>query len=125
MRKGIILTTGFGMGCLVGALVLSPYLIPLILGPGYEPSIRIMQVFGLMYPFAAFNHAIRGYVLLPLRQDSQILKATVVEAASNLTVLFLLVSNYQGAGVAAARVLGEIVTSAIPLVVVVGAESLD
>ena len=82
MRKGTVLTTGFGMGCLVGALVLSPYLIPLILGPGYEPSMRIMQIFGLMYPFAAFNHAIRSYVLLPLRQDSQILKATVVGAAS-------------------------------------------
>ena len=119
MRKGTVLTTGFGMGCLVGALVLSPYLIPLILGPGYEPSMRIMQIFGLMYPFAAFNHAIRSYVLLPLRQDSQILKATVVGAASSLIVTFLLADNYQGAGVAAARVLGELVTSAILLVVVV------
>jgi O-antigen/teichoic acid export membrane protein len=97
MRKGTILTTGFGMGCLVGALVLSPYLIPLILGPGYEPSIHIMQIFRLMYPLRRTQLAIRSYVLLPLRQDSQILKATVVGAASSLIVIFLLAGNYQGA----------------------------
>jgi O-antigen/teichoic acid export membrane protein len=123
MRKGCLAMEGFGFVLLFGALVLSPYLIPLILGPGFAESVPIMQMLGLMYPFAAFTQVVCGYVLIPLRQDTLVTTVTLLSAACSLIGILLLVRDFGGLGVAGARVMGYLV-AAVMLVVILTRQGL-
>jgi PST family polysaccharide transporter len=117
MRKGCLAMEGFGFVLLFGALVLSPYLIPLILGPGFAASVPIMQMLGLMFPFAAFTQVVCGYVLIPLRQDALVTKVSLLSAAFSLVGILLLVHDFGGLGVAGARVMGYVMAAAMLVVV--------
>ena len=71
MRKSFVFTVYFGVAACLGALMLSPYLIPVIYGRGFDSSIRIMQILGLMFPFAAFSQVVKlGVLFLCVRTSS-------------------------------------------------------
>jgi O-antigen/teichoic acid export membrane protein len=105
MRKGCLATEGFGFVLLFGALVLSPYLIPLILGLGFVESVPIMQMLGLIYPFAALIQVVFGFALIPLRQDTLVRKVTLPSAACRPVGILLFVRDFGGLGVAGTRVI--------------------
>jgi PST family polysaccharide transporter len=111
MRKGLAAMGAFGIVACFGAITLSPYLIPIIFGPGFDGSIPIMQLHGLMFPFAALGQVICMYVLIPLREDKRVMKITASGAACSLIVMLLLVRDFSGLGVAGARVVGAVVTT--------------
>jgi PST family polysaccharide transporter len=111
MRKGLAVIGTFGIAAFLGALTLSPYLIPIIFGPGFDNSIPIMQLFGLMFPFAALGQVVCMYILIPLREDRLVTKITAVGAVCSLLAMLLLVRDFNGLGVAGARVIGAVVTA--------------
>ncbi|SMF93350.1 polysaccharide transporter, PST family [Methylomagnum ishizawai] len=113
MRNGILFMLGFGGLALLAAVGLSAWIIPLILGPGFEQTILIMQIFGFMFPFAAFNQAVSSYVLIPLRKDAYIIKATAVCAVSSIATVLAsaLFGEVGGSTMAGARVVAEVVTT--------------
>ena len=111
MRKGLAGMGAFGIAACVGALTLSPYLIPIIFGPGFDGSIPIMQLHGLMFPFAALGQVVCMYVLIPLREDRLVMKITAGGAVCSLIAMLLLVRDFSGLGVAGARVVGAVVTT--------------
>jgi PST family polysaccharide transporter len=113
MRKGFAVMGTFGIAAFFGALTLSPYLIPIIFGPGFESSIPIMQLFGLMFPFAALGQVVCMYILIPLRKDRIVTKIAIVGAVCSLVAMLLLVRDFSGLGVAAARVIGAFVTTVL------------
>jgi O-antigen/teichoic acid export membrane protein len=124
MRKALWFMGAFGVAGCVGALVLAPHLIPLILGPRFEPSVRIMLVLAFIYPFAAFNQVVCMYVLIPLNEDKLLATATLAGAACSLTAMLLLAGGFGGVGVAAARVLGEAVTAGTLIVILARRQGL-
>lgn len=111
MRKGLVAMGGFGMAAFIGAFTLSPYLIPIIFGPGFDNSIPIMQLLGLMFPFAAFSQVVCMYVLIPLRKDRMVTKISAVGALCSLIAMLLLVRDFGGLGIAGARVIGAVITT--------------
>lgn len=119
MRKSFVFTAYFGVAACLGALMLSPYLIPVIFGRGFDSSIRIMQLLGLMFPFAAFSQVVKLGVLFPLRQDKLLAISTMAGAMFNVLAILLLAAEFGALGAAAARVLGEIVTATVLLVILV------
>ncbi len=119
MRKSFVFTEYFGVAACLGAFMLSPYLIPLLFGRGFDSSIRIMQILGFMFPFAAFSHVVRSYVLFPLRQDKLLAMSTIAGTIFSILAILLLAAEFGALGAAVARVLGEIVTATILLVILV------
>jgi len=119
MRKSFVFMAYFGVAACLGALMLSPYLIPVIFGRGFDSSIRIMQILGLMFPFAAFSQVVRSYVLFPLHQDKLLAMSMMAGAMFSVLAILLLAAAFGALGVAVARVLGEIVTATILLVILV------
>jgi len=111
MRKGLAVMGAFGIVAFFGALTLSPYLIPIIFGPGFDNSIPIMQLLGFMFPFAAVGQVACMYILIPLREDRLVTKITAVGAVCSLIAMLLLVRDFGGMGVASARVIGAVVTT--------------
>lgn len=121
MRKGILFMLGFGGLALLATVGLSAWIMPLILGPGFEQSILIMQIFGFMFPFAAFNQAVSNYVLIPLRKDTYIIKSTAVCAGVSIATVLAstLFGEVGGSTIAGARVVAEVVSSCFLAMVLV------
>jgi PST family polysaccharide transporter len=101
------LLLGYGFLALGGALVLSPYVLPLILGAAFKPSAHVLQCFAWMFPFSAFNQFVGFYVLLPRKKDRLMAVAGLMSAAANLTSALLLAPHFGAVGMALARVIGE------------------
>ena len=76
-RRGGALLIGYGLLAFCGALVLSPLLLPLILGEAFAPSAPVLQCFAWMFPFAAFNQFISFYMFVPLEKDRSLALAGV------------------------------------------------
>ncbi|QQC67000.1 lipopolysaccharide biosynthesis protein [Paraburkholderia ginsengisoli] len=106
-RRGATLLLGFGLLILCGALTLSPFVLPLILGPAFEPSAHVLQIFAWMFPFAAFNEFVAFYVFVPRKKDRLLAIAGVVAGLINFAAALFLASRYGAAGMASARVIGE------------------
>lgn len=115
-RRGAALLLGYGFLALGGALVLSPYVLPLILGAAFKPSAHVLQCFAWMFPFSAFNQFVGFYVLLPRKKDRLMAVAGLMSAAANLTSALLLAPAYGAVGMALARVIGEGTLSATLLI---------
>jgi O-antigen/teichoic acid export membrane protein len=111
-RRGAALLLGYGFLALGGALVLSPYLLPLILGHAFAPSAEVLQRFAWMFPFSAFNQFVGFYVFLPRKKDRLMAVAGLMSAAANLASALLLAPPFGAMGMATARVIGEAVLSA-------------
>ncbi|CAB3776297.1 hypothetical protein LMG28614_00186 [Paraburkholderia ultramafica] len=112
-RRGATLLMGYGLLILCGALTLSPFMLPLVLGAAFEPSARVLQVFAWMFPFAAFNEFVAFYVFVPRRKDRLLAIAGVVSGAANLAAALYLAPRYGAIGMASARVIGEITLAAM------------
>ena len=106
-RRGAALLLGYGFLALGGALVLSPLLLPLILGAAFTPSAHVLQRFAFMFPFSAFNQFVGFYIFLPRKKDRLMAVAGLMSAAANLTSALLLAPHFGAIGMATARVIGE------------------
>jgi PST family polysaccharide transporter len=98
---------GYGLLILCGALTLSPFVLPLILGPAFEPSALVLQIFAWMFPFAAFNVFVALYVFVPRRKDRLLAIAGAVSGLISIAAALFLAPRYGAAGMASARVVGE------------------
>lgn len=106
-RRGAILLLGYGLVICVCALILSPYVLPLILGASFERSAHILQIFAWMFPFAAFNEFAAGYVFLPRRKDRLLGTVGLASGVLNIVVALILAPRFGAIGLALARVIGE------------------
>ena len=114
-RRGARLLLGYGLLALGGALVLSPLLLPLILGKAFAPSVSVLQCLAWMFPFAAFNQFVAFYVLVPRKKDRLLAVAGVASGLANLTAALYLAPRHGAIGMALARVVGETTLSLILL----------
>ncbi len=115
-RRGAAFLLGYGFLALGGALALSPFVLPLILGHAFAPSAQVLQRFAWMFPFAAFNQFVGFYVFLPRKKDRLMAVAGLMSAAANLGSALLLAPPFGAMGMATARVIGEATLSATLLV---------
>jgi PST family polysaccharide transporter len=118
-RRGATLLMGYGLLVFCGALTLSPFVLPLILGPAFEPSARVLQVFAWMFPFAAFNQFVAFYVFVPRRKDRLLAIAGVTSGLVNLGASLALAPHFGAMGMASARVIGEATLAMILLGVMI------
>jgi PST family polysaccharide transporter len=121
-RRGALLLLGYGVLVLCGALTLAPFVLPLILGDAFEPSVHVLQIFAWMFPFAAFNEFVAFYVFVPRKKDRALAMAGVTAALVNLVSALVLAPRFGALGMASARVIGEVALSALLLSVLVRLE---
>jgi O-antigen/teichoic acid export membrane protein len=115
VRKTFVGMTSLGVVMLLGAELLSGFVIPLLLGPTFANAVPLLKIMAVLLPFAAINQVVTGYVLIPFRFDRYVPVISGAAAAMTLALILLLGRAYGGDGVAWARVLGEISTSVLML----------
>ncbi|CAD6553762.1 hypothetical protein LMG28727_05580 [Paraburkholderia kirstenboschensis] len=112
-RRGAALLIGYGLLICFGALTLSPVVLPLILGRSFAFSGHILQIFAWMFPFAALNEFVAGYVFLPRKKDRLLAIVGIASTFLNILVAILLAPRFGAVGLALARVMGELTLSII------------
>ncbi|SIT42963.1 Polysaccharide biosynthesis protein [Paraburkholderia ribeironis] len=121
-RRGAILLMGYGLLIFCGALSLSPFVLPLILGVAFEPSAHVLQIFAWMFPFAAFNDFVAGYIFVPRRKDRLLAVVGISSGLVNLVAALVLAPRYGAVGIAFARVIGESMLSVMLMATVIHLE---
>ena len=116
-RRGAMLLFGYGLVALCGALTLSPFVLPLILGQSFVPSSHVLQAFAWMFPFAAFNQFAALYVFVPRKKDRLLAIAGLVSGLANIACALILAPVFGAEGMAFARVIGE-ASLALALVII-------
>ncbi|MBO9493574.1 oligosaccharide flippase family protein [Thalassotalea sp. G20_0] len=120
-QMGLLMTAfmaAFGVTGAVLLYCLSPWLVPFILGPGYESVIPIMQVLSLLIPLIALSNVFGIQYLLPKRKDRVFNQIIISAGAVNLVLAILLAEHFQAIGMAWAVVISEaFVTLAMMMVV--------
>lgn len=117
MRSSFLVMTGFGVVLLLGALLLARPLVPLILGPAFGPTVGMLNVLALMFPFVAFAQVVSGYVLIPLRRDRLMSAISLFGALVTVALILILAHYREGFGVAVARSCGAFALAAALLFV--------
>ncbi|SAL33992.1 polysaccharide biosynthesis protein [Caballeronia sordidicola] len=112
-RRGATLLMGYGLLAMCGALTLSPFILPLILGAAFTPSAHVLQCLAVMFPFAAFNQFVAFYVFVPRKKDHLLAIAGLASGLANLAAALFLAPHYGAIGMAFARVIGEATLSAM------------
>ncbi len=113
VRKSVAALTGFSVCMLAGALLLGGYAVPWILGPEFGPSVPLLHVLSVLFPFAALSQVVVGYVFIPLCLDSLVAKISLVCAIATLIAIVALGYVFGAHGVAWARTLGAVLLAVV------------
>jgi hypothetical protein len=71
-RLGLFVMAGIGTTMGLAIYLSSPRLIPVLLGHGYEPAIRVLQILSLLAPVIAIRNVFAIHWMLPLDLDSHL-----------------------------------------------------
>ena len=112
-RRGGTFLMGYGFLALAGGLILSPLLMPIILGAAFKPSAHVLQTLAWMFPFSAFNQFVGFYLFVPRKKDRLLAVAGAISGVINLTCALFLAPHFGAIGMACARVIGESTLSAV------------
>lgn len=113
VRKSVAALTGFSVCMLVGALLLGGYAVPLILGPEFGPSVPLLHILSVLFPFAALSQVVVGYVFIPLCLDTLVAKISLACAVVTLIAIVVLGHVLGAPGVAWARTLGAVLLAVV------------
>lgn len=107
MEKSInfVLILAFPMMC--GVIIIAPTFIPIFLGRGFEPSIKIMQILSPIILFIGLGGIIGSQYLLPTQRQKQYTTAVIIGAITNVILNSILIKIIGAQGAAIATVFAE------------------
>jgi len=117
MRKSLVAMLAFGLAAMAVSVVFAPWAVPLVMGAEFRPSVVLVQVLGVVFPFAAFNQAARMYVLIPLRHDAAVARVSIIGALITLIAIGFFVTPWGGMGVVIAKIVGEITVTLATIII--------
>jgi PST family polysaccharide transporter len=99
-----------GAGLIVGGIMVScaPWLIRLVLGPGYEPAAAALRILSILPPVVAVNTYFGMHCLLPMGYDRQFVRTTILAGALCVSLGVLLVPLFSHLGMCIAAVSAEV-----------------
>jgi polysaccharide transporter, PST family len=106
-RLGLFVMAGIGTTMGLAIYLLSPHLVPLLLGHGYEPAIRVLQILSFLAPVIAIRNVFAIHWMLPLDLDSHLNMIVVGTGVLNVVLAVLLAPKTGAVGVAWAGVLSQ------------------
>ncbi len=107
IKKAFLLIFGIGVAGLLCAVVLGPWVVPLIFGPGFENSVPVLQLMAVLFPVSGCNLVLASYVLIPQHKEAVLAKVVLAGAAISLLFAVPLGMHFGGMGMAVARLIGE------------------
>ena len=112
-RLTFFLLGGLGLILASTAFIFASQIVDLILGPGYEGAVPVMQVLAFVILLSALNNVLGVQWLVPLGLDRFVNAAVLAAGAVNIALATVLAPNFGALGVAWAVVLSEALAAMI------------
>lgn len=99
-----------GGGALVGGLLLAllaPWIIAILLGPGYEGAVPVMRILAISVPITAIGNVLGYHWMLPMGLDRSFLIVLIFAGVVNVSVVAMVAGPFGAVGVAGSVVLAE------------------
>ena len=106
------------LGCAIcfGIMAVAKGFIPLFLGAGYQDCILLIITFAPVIIVKCISNAIRMQYLIPQKQESIYIKATVIGAAINVISNLILIPRLGALGAEITTIVSELVALAVQMV---------
>lgn len=101
----IFISFAFGSG----VILIADELIPVFCGQGYEPSIVVLKIMGVLVPVLTIGNLFGTQVLISFNAEKKLMHSVILSAIINFGLNSLLITKYQQNGVAIASVIAEFV----------------
>jgi PST family polysaccharide transporter len=113
-RLTLLLQGGIGLSMTLGLLLAAPWFAPILLGPRFIPSIRMMQILSPLPFLIALSNVLGIQIMVPFKRDVAFTMILVGAGFLNLGLAVLLAPRFQGNGMAMAVTCSELwVTAAM------------
>lgn len=112
-----LLTKGFKILLLIscpaslGILLSSDYIVPILLGTSFLPSIGCLKIVSVLIIVFSFAYLLGHIILMASGNESRILVATIIGALINSILNFILIPRFYHYGAAIASVIAEILVT--------------
>ncbi|MEM3063656.1 MAG: oligosaccharide flippase family protein, partial [Nitrososphaerota archaeon] len=108
VKKLIFLIGGIGFSLSAISFFFAPFIVKIILGPQYQPSILVLQILSIIPFIAGIAGVLGSQTMVTLNYKKQFARIHFSAAALNLLLIFFLVLLYKQAGAAMAWVITDI-----------------
>jgi PST family polysaccharide transporter len=96
------------LAAVAATMLLADWVVPLVFGKGFQPSVPVLKVFVLVLPLNVINLVLGLYFLIPRHREGLLARAGVAAAIVNIVAAIPLASHWGAMGMVAARLLGEL-----------------
>lgn len=114
-KKSVGVVAMLAIPCAVGCLFVAEDFIPLFLGDGYEPSIRVLQILSLLFVILGMARIIGTPLLIPLGRENRYTIAVCSGAVVNVVLNGLLIPRLGAVGAAVATIAAESVVTCLEI----------
>ncbi|MBM0204184.1 oligosaccharide flippase family protein [Micromonospora sp. STR1s_5] len=113
----VVLTAGAIAGATL-AVMLAGYMLPILLGPGFEPSVPIFRALVLVLPLSIYSQCLAMLLLIPVGRDRAVTGVALGAGALNLLLAVALVPKFGAVGMACGRIVTEAAVAVVSTIVV-------
>ena len=118
-RVSLFAVTGISLVLCVATILLAPWIIRIVLGPGFEPAVPVLRLLALLFPAVGVSTVLGMQWMLPLGMDAAYNKIILTAGLLNLALAAVLARRWQQVGMAGAVVCSEyVVMFAVCLVLI-------
>ena len=99
---------GLGLMAFLAVFFFAPYIVKIVLGSGYEPSIMVLRILAIFPLLIALTDVLNAQLMLPFGKDKIYTVINVLAGPVNIILAVFLVSQMAETGMAVALVLTEL-----------------
>lgn len=98
--KMLIVQGGMGAALSIGLFATAPWVVPVVLGHTFQPSITILRILAVLPFLIAVSNVLGIQVMVPFKKDGAFAAALVAAGLLNVGLAVTLVPRWQGSGMA-------------------------
>ncbi|MEQ9619043.1 MAG: flippase [Deltaproteobacteria bacterium] len=106
-KRLIFVMGGLGFVAAITVFLGAPLIVRIVLGPGYEPSIIVLQILSLLPFLAALSDVLSIQIMLPFSKDRFYTLIRVFTASLHVVIALLLIPRFNIAGMASTLIISQ------------------
>lgn len=116
LTQGLKIIILFALPATSGLIIMADYIILVLFGNQYIPSIRVLRILGILLCVFSVAYLLGHLVLMAAGKEKYIVRATILGAVVNLFLNIVLIPQFRECGAAVASVISEIIVTTILII---------
>ena len=114
-RRMLLFMAGVGLLSTFGILVMAPWVVKLVLGARFLPSVAVLRILSPLCFLIAVTNVLGIQILFPFKKERAVLVSVVWGGLANVALAFMLAPKYQANGMALSALLAEMAVTAVQI----------